>query len=171
MNANSTSELVHRDESLRPVAYVTMQDSAARARIVAALERASWAVIPQPTGFHLVQAIAGVIEGHQHWLRPGLIVVDARSRGCAGTTIAAGLRELGITIPIVIVAAPGEALPVSEDSTLRIVDAASAATAVAELANVQAPGSGQAAQPMSADTRSTLNTPLIRDSARKTCLS
>jgi len=61
-------------------------------------------------------------------------VVDARSRGCTGTTIAAGLRDLGITIPIVLIAGPGEALPVSTDQSLRIVDSASAAKVVADLA-------------------------------------
>jgi len=120
----------------RPVAYVAMQDPAARQRIVNVLERAGWAVIPQPSGFHLIQAIAGVIDGHQPWLRPGLIVVDTRSRGCAGTTIAAGLRDLGITIPIVLIAAPGETLPVSPDRTLRVVDSASAEQTVAELAAI-----------------------------------
>jgi FixJ family two-component response regulator len=113
-----------------------MQDRAARQQIVNVLERAGWAVIPQPSGFHLIQAIAGVIDGQQSWLRPGLIVVDARSRGCAGTTIAAGLRDLGITIPIVLIAAPGETLPVSSDQTLRIGDSASAEKTVAELAAV-----------------------------------
>jgi FixJ family two-component response regulator len=94
---------IKSDDQWRPVAYVSVQDRAARQQIVNVLERAGWAVIPQPSGFHLIQAIAGVIDGQQPWLRPGLIVVDARSRGCAGTTIAAGLRELGITIPIVLV--------------------------------------------------------------------
>src|ERR1051325_10460932 len=108
------------------VAYVTMQDSTARAQIVSVLERSGWAVIAQPTGFHLIQAISGVIEGKQTLPQPSLIVIDRRSRGCAGVTIAAGLRDLGITIPIVLVAAPGDALPVSSDDTLRIVDAASA---------------------------------------------
>jgi len=122
----------------RPVAYVAMQDRAARQRIVNVLERAGWAVIPQPSGFHLIQAIAGVIDGRQPWLRPGLIIVDARSRGCAGTTIAPGLRDLGITIPIVLIAAPGETLPVSPDRTLRIVDSASAEHTVAELAGIAA---------------------------------
>jgi len=120
----------------RRVAYVAMQDRAARQRIVNVLERAGWAVIPQPSGFHLIQVIAGVIDGHQPWLRPGLIAVDARSRGCAGTTIAAGLRDLGITIPIVLIAAPGETLPVSPDRLLRIVDSASAEKTVAELAAI-----------------------------------
>ncbi|HTR54598.1 MAG TPA: hypothetical protein VMJ10_28095 [Kofleriaceae bacterium] len=123
---------------------MAMQDRAARQRIVNVLERAGWAVIPQPSGFHLIQAIAGVIDGNQPWLRPGLIVVDARSRGCAGTTIAAGLRDLGITIPIVLIAAPGETLPVSPDRTLRIVDSASAEQTVAELAAI-------AARPVSED--------------------
>jgi hypothetical protein len=121
-------------EQWRPVAYLTVQDADARTRISSALDRMGWAVISQPTGFHLIQAIAGVIDGHRGWLRPGLIVIDARSRGCAGTTIAAGLRDLGITIPIVLVAAPGEALPVPSDATLRIVDTGSAERAVTELA-------------------------------------
>jgi CheY-like chemotaxis protein len=132
MNPTYTIEL--GEPVWRPVAHVAMQERAARDRIVSVLERAGWTVILQPSGFHLIQAIAGIIDGHQPWLRPGLIVVDARSRGCAGTTIAAGLRDLGITIPIVLIAAPGEALPVSPDQSLRIVDSAAAEEAVAELA-------------------------------------
>jgi FixJ family two-component response regulator len=131
-----TNPIESTEQCWRPVAYVSMQERTARQRIVDVLARAGWAVIPQPSGFHLIQAIAGVIDGHQPWLRPGMIVVDARSRGCAGTTIAAGLRDLGITIPIVLIAAPGEALPVSPDRTLRIVDSASAENAVAELAAI-----------------------------------
>ena len=118
----------------RRVAYVSLQERSVREHITSILERAGWAVMLQPSGFHLIQSIAGVIEGHQPWLRPDLIVVDAHSRGCAGTTIAAGLRDLGSTIPIVVIAAPGEALPASADETLRIVDSGSAAAAVAQLA-------------------------------------
>jgi CheY-like chemotaxis protein len=132
-----TNEIVP-DERWCPVAYVTMQDTATRAEIVSVLERSGWAVVPQPSGFHLIQAISGVIEGHQTWLRPSMIVIDARSRGCSGVTIAAGLRDLGITIPIVLIAA-GDAPPVSSDETLRIVDAASAKSAVAELATLAPP--------------------------------
>jgi CheY-like chemotaxis protein len=127
---------IHANEQWRPVAYVTLRDQAARERIAGVLERAGWAVIAKPTGFHLIQAIAGVVEGDRVWLRPGLIVIDARSHGCAGTTIAAGLRELGIKIPIVLIAAAGEALPVSSDDTLRIADSASADAVVADLARV-----------------------------------
>ena len=135
-----TNEIVP-DESWRPVAYVAIQDNATRTEIVSVLERSGWAAVSQPTGFHLIQAIAGVIEGHQGWLRPSLIVIDARSRGCSGVTIAAGLRDLGLTIPIVLVAAPGDALPVSSDDTLRIVDSGSAQATVAGLAKLAgAPG-------------------------------
>jgi sulfur carrier protein ThiS len=143
----TTHDLLRSEDRWRPVAYVTMQDSTARARIVSVLERAGWAVIQQPTGFHLIQAIAGVIEGRDAGLRPGLIIVDARSRGCAGTSIAAGLRDLGITIPIVVVAAPGEAVPISSDATLRIVDSAAAESTVAELGGRQPPVPRHANQP------------------------
>lgn len=133
-STNPTNPIESSDPCSRPVAYVAMQERAERERIMSILERAGWAVIPQPSGFHLIQAIAGVIDGHQPWLQPCMIVVDTRSRGCTGTTIAAGLRDLGITIPIVLIAAPGEVLPVSTDQSLRIVDSASAAKAVADLA-------------------------------------
>jgi hypothetical protein len=114
-----------------------MQTPQARAPLVAFLERAGWRVVCEPTGFHLVSAISGIIDGDRTWLRPDLIVVDAWARGCAGTTIAAGLRELGITIPIVLVAAPGQRLPVSPDRTLRIVDAEGAAQAIEELSRAR----------------------------------
>jgi hypothetical protein len=136
------------NESWRPVAYVAVQDSATRTEIVSALECSGWAAIPQPTGFHLIQAIAGVIEGYQGWLRPSLIVIDARSRGCSGVTIAAGLRDLGLTIPIVLVAAPGDALPVSSDDTLRVVDSASAKATVAGLAKLAGAPDPETRQPV-----------------------
>lgn len=123
----------------RPVAYLTMQDTAARAAIARTLTRAGWTVIAKPTGFHLIQEIAGVIEGDHPWSRPDLIVIDAHARGCAGTTLAAGLRDLGITIPIVLVAPPGETLPVSADHALFVTDGASAARVVDRLAARAAP--------------------------------
>jgi hypothetical protein len=121
-------------QATRPVAYVTMQDAGARADIVATLERLGWAVIPQPTGFHLLQSIADVVEGEYTWLEPMLIVIDAYARGCAGTTIAAGLRDLGIEIPIVLITTPGQVVPVTTDEALRIVEPSDAPAVVAELA-------------------------------------
>lgn len=108
-------------EQFKPIAYIALQDAQARARVASTLEHAGWTVLHQPTGFHLLQAIAGLIEGDHAWMRPGLIVIDAFSRGCAGTTIALGLRELGITIPIVLVTAPGQPLPLPQtDRMLRV---------------------------------------------------
>jgi CheY-like chemotaxis protein len=117
----------------RPIAYVALQDAITRTRICNELERSGWIVLTQQTGFHLLAAIADVIE-ERAWLHPALIVIDARSRGCAGTTIAAGLRDLGIAIPIVLIAAPDEVLPLSSDDMLRITESASAEQVVHELA-------------------------------------
>jgi len=117
----------------RPSAYVALQDAVTRTRICHVLERAGWMVFTEPTGFHLIGAIADVIE-NRAWLEPSLIVIDAHARGCAGTTIAIGLRDLGIAIPIVLIAAPGEVLPLSSDDMLRITESASAESVVEELA-------------------------------------
>jgi hypothetical protein len=124
-------------QASRPVAYVSMQDQAARAQIVSLLERARWAVIPQPTGFHLLQSIADVIEEKYTWLDPMLIVMMHNAPGCAGTTIAGGLRELGIKIPIVLITRPGQRVPITRDEALRVVDSNDAVSAVAELANTR----------------------------------
>ena len=120
----------------RPIAYVAVQDSITRTRICGVLEGAGWIVLTQPTGFHLLAAISDVIE-ERAWLRPAMIVIDSRARGCAGTTIAAGLRDLGIAIPIVLVAAPGEALPIASDELVRVTESATAEVVVDELARRQ----------------------------------
>lgn len=119
----------------RPIAYIALHDAEARACATRILEHAGWTVLHQPTGFHLLHAISGLIEGDHAWLRPGLIVVDAFARGCAGTTIATGLRELGITIPIVLVTAAGQplALPTA-DPMLRVTTLADVERVVGELA-------------------------------------
>lgn len=121
-------------QTSRPVAYISMQDQTARTQIVSVLERAGWAVVPQPTGFHLLQSIADVIDGRYTWLDPMLIVIDAYARGCAGTTIAAGLRELGIKIPIVLITSPGQRVPITTDEALRIVESSDAVSVVEALA-------------------------------------
>ena len=136
----------------RQTAYLAVDDTSLRDRIRARLEHAGWLVLIQPTGFHLLQSISDVIEDGLHGLRPGMIVIDAYARGCAGTTIAAGLRELGIAIPIVLVRKPGQRVPVAHDRALRVVDAGSAEQAVAELARDAAPsmlGEKRQGNPMS----------------------
>lgn len=119
----------------RPIAYLALEDAAVRSRVTAILEDAGWTVITEPTGFHLLGAIADVIDGSRAWLRPGLIVIDAFARGCTGTTIAVGLRDLGITIPIVLALAPREPTPaVPTDRQLHIVESHSVEHVVQELA-------------------------------------
>jgi hypothetical protein len=65
-----------------------------------------------------------------------LIVIDAYAPGCTGTTIAAGLRELGLKIPIVLITKPGQRLPITTDEALHVVDSNDAISTVAKLANV-----------------------------------
>jgi FixJ family two-component response regulator len=123
----------------RPVVYVAVDDRACRAAIVDALHRQGWEAIEYPTGYHLIEATADLIDGRQPVVRPGLIVVDAMSRGCSGMTIAAGLRDLDVRIPVVIVARPGDAIVDSDDPMIRVVHASHAASAVAELARPLSP--------------------------------
>jgi hypothetical protein len=92
-------------ETWRPVAFVSLQSIDLRDHVRATLESAGWVVVEHATGFHIVRAIADLIDGRTVWRRPGLIVVDAWSRGCAGVSIATGLHDLGVEIPIVVVAA------------------------------------------------------------------
>lgn len=129
----------------RYVALVTVADPDCRASIADALHGRGWTVVEQPTGFHLLQAIADVIDAPEgQATQPGavglaatmprLLVVDAIARGLAGITIAAGLRELDVRIPLVLVTRPGERVPVSEDQVIHVVSSAAAPALVAELA-------------------------------------
>jgi FixJ family two-component response regulator len=87
----------------RPVAYVSVDDVIHRKGIVDALQRLGWTVIEQASGFHILSALADVIEKDGANARVGMIVVDEISRGCAGTTLARGLRDLGCSIPVILV--------------------------------------------------------------------
>jgi hypothetical protein len=118
-------------EGFRPIAYIALDDLTLRSRVAAILETAGWTAIVEPTGFHLLRAIADVIDGSRSWLRPGLIVMDAFARGCAGTTIALAL-------------APGHpnALP-STDRMLHVVEPQAVEPIVSDLArSAFAPESG-----------------------------
>lgn len=108
-------------------AYIAIDNPAERARIGDALHRRGWTVIEHATGFHLLSELADVIDGRTHRL-PGLLVVDAITRGCSGLTIAAGLRDLGVPIPLVVIARPGLPVPeggarvVTSENVLRAID-------------------------------------------------
>ena len=82
--------------------YVAISDATTRARIIEKLGREGWTVVERPTGFHVLGDIADVIDGTTRE-RPVKIVVDAYARGCTGKSLAAGLRELGVQIPVEIV--------------------------------------------------------------------
>lgn len=91
----------------RPVAYVAVVDVERRRSISKVLGRDGWLVIDLPSGYHLVEDIADVLLGEQALLRPpDLVVVDVASPGCSGITIARGLRDLGWSVPIVLLGAP-----------------------------------------------------------------
>ena len=115
------------------IVHVSVADFACRQRISDALRRQGWHVVEQPTGFHLLQNIADVIEGQTERL-PALLVVDVRSRGCSGLSIAAGLRELGVRIPLILVAKPGDPVTITDDATIRVVGPNRAVAAIAEIA-------------------------------------
>jgi FixJ family two-component response regulator len=112
----------HTSTEWRPIAHVSVQDAACRIAIVDTLYRRGWSVVEQPTGLHLIHAISGLILGDQPWLRPGLIVADAAARGCSGLSIAAGLRDLGSRIPVVVVARAADELATMRDGSLTIVE-------------------------------------------------
>lgn len=86
----------------KPVALVAITNNHRRASIVAELQRDGWSVSEQPTGAHLLAALAEVIEGTSDRL-PDKIVVDARARGISGTSIATGLAALGLSIPVEVI--------------------------------------------------------------------
>lgn len=59
-------------------------------------------MIPKATGFHLLADLAGSILGDDP--KPvDLVVVEDRLPGCRGTSIAQGLQELGIDIPVKVI--------------------------------------------------------------------
>jgi FixJ family two-component response regulator len=124
----------------RSLAHVAVADDTTRVRIADALQRHGFTVVEHPSGFHLLAGISGVIDDStcrgaaDDVSLPSLLVVDAIARGCSGATIAAGLRELGTRIPLVLITRPGEPVPASDDALVRIVSADGAVRAVHELA-------------------------------------
>lgn len=112
----------------RPVAYMSLRDAHLRQWTLGVLERAGWLVIPQPSADALVRALAGA--GAYPWLKPGLVIVDAG----ASAELLAGLRALGCTVPVVLAAAPGQAVPLSDNPSVQVVEHGRVADVVAALA-------------------------------------
>jgi CheY-like chemotaxis protein len=124
----------------RPIAYVAVDDATCRARVTDTLQRLGWTVIEQPSGFHVLAAIADVVERAGEAAQPGLLVVDEISRGCSGATLARGLRDLGRMIPVVLVRHPWAPHARSTYGVgIHVVDSALAASTVAELVRPWSP--------------------------------
>lgn len=93
-------------------AYVTVANPQRRTSIVDDLRRQGWAVVEQPTGFHVLAALAEVIEGSSDEL-PAKLIIDAHARGCTGKSIADGFAALGLRIPVELVEEPMHPPPLS----------------------------------------------------------
>lgn len=114
----------------RPVAFVCVSDRVCRAQIISALWRHNWHARELPTGFHVVQELADVIAGTPG-NRPGLVVIDAITRGCTGASIAEGLRDLGAHVPVVLVT---NECSTASDGDIITVDPTLATHVIGELA-------------------------------------
>ena len=124
----------------RPVAYVSVDDDACRARLAESLQRLGWTVDERPSGFQVLSAIADLVEHPGGAASVGLIVVDEISRGCSGATLACGLRDLGRSIPIVLIRHPWAAQARNPYGPgIHVVDPAQAAATVAELVRPWSP--------------------------------
>lgn len=124
----------------RPTAYVSVGDDACRARIVDTLQRLGWTTIEQASGFHILSALADDIEKGGAKARVELIVVDEISHGCSGATLARGLRDLGCSVPVVLVrGAWSGSVGGSYGRSVHVVDRAQAHATIAELVRPWSP--------------------------------
>jgi hypothetical protein len=125
----------------RPVAYLAIRDDAMRTRLEAVLRQTGWTTISAPTGVDLVHALSGLILGDESRVDVGLVVVDEALPGCRGSTIAAGLRDLGIVVPVAIIAPDrfDDQLAGLDDPDrgIYVLDAASAQVAVGAIAHAR----------------------------------
>lgn len=103
-----------------PVAYIALRNDTLRHQLVDALHGTGWRVVERNSGYHLIAELADVILDESARAERGLIVVEESLHGCRGSSIAQGLRELGIGVPIVVVAPPDAALETPDDATYLI---------------------------------------------------
>jgi hypothetical protein len=118
----------------RRCAYIAVEDAASRTPIVRTLADAGWEVAESSTGVRVLQDLCDVIASDGQRIALGLIVVEHRLRGCTGVTIARGLRELGVRVPIVLIARPEDQLGLQDDSIM-IVAPERATTVICRIAS------------------------------------
>jgi hypothetical protein len=123
-----------------PTCYTAIRDEAIRAELASSLARLGWRVIGRPTGFHLVQELADVILEQAPKPSVDLVVVDEPSPGCRGSSIARGLRELGIQVPVTLLAPPEVAPPEAPEERIYVVEPRLAPLAVPTIARHHHPG-------------------------------
>ena len=143
-----------------PTCYTVVRDTATRRKISQSLASLGWSVIEPPTGLDLIRELSGCILGDQPARPVDLVVVEEAAPGCRGSTIARGLRELGISIPVALIASkppagaeggepaprsPFEVLPEDPEQRVFVLDPPLAPLAIAAIARHQHPGGAAAA--------------------------
>jgi len=113
-------------------AYVAVENAVWRSAISETLRQRSWRVEVRASGFDLLEDLCDLITNERPAIAPDLLVIDRLARGCAGTTIAYGLRELGVRIPIVLVGTSEPAAATDHDGIVQVFGPR-AATVIARL--------------------------------------
>lgn len=106
--------------STAPTCYTVIRDATTRRKISDSLAALGWSVVQPPTALDLLHELSGCILGDRPPRPVDLVVVEEAAPGCRGSTIARGLRELGISVPVALIAtAPPPVIP-PEDPEQRV---------------------------------------------------
>lgn len=128
---------VETQHTVAPTCYTAIRDEAIRAELARSLAELGWRVVERRSGFHLVEALADVILDRAPTPQIGMVIVDEPSPGCRGSSIARGLRELGIEVPVTVIAPPDLAPPAAPAERIYVVEPERAATTIPALARRQ----------------------------------
>jgi hypothetical protein len=116
----------------KPTCYTAIRNAATRAELMQSLTKLGWRVVDRKSTYHLVEELADVILGKAPKPEVDLVVVEEPSPGCRATTLARGLRELGIAVPVTVIAPRDVAPP--EQPGIFVVPPDQASTAVPAIA-------------------------------------
>jgi FixJ family two-component response regulator len=120
---------------MQPLALMSILDVTERKRVRKLLRKRGCKVVELDSGYHLVEALSQVILGGDP-APVHIVVVDAISPGCSGVTIAAGLRDLGVDIPVVLIWPTADAPPPGFARGAIHVEPATAAAALIGIASM-----------------------------------